>query len=286
MAANSFELAQQFSQTHPQEAAQVLGKLPRPAGTAFLLNLPGPVTGNLLNAMLPPAAAAHLSEMPVDEAVVLLRELPPQRAANVIRFLSSNLRRRALKEENAVRRSQIQFYLRQVRGTVGAWVEVDVVVATPDESVDSIRNKLAVYQGTVPSIFVIDSAHKNRGAVSAMSVIAADPAAPVSQIMKPPGAVLRARTPIEIAVTDEAWRRNDILAVVGPDERFIGVVRYATLRHAVDDLAGAIPLERTESGLLGLTDAWFLGLSDIISVSVVRPDRWRENAAPESETSP
>jgi hypothetical protein len=89
--------------------------------------------------------------------------------------------------------------------------------------------------------------------------------------MEPAEAILRARTPIELAVKNAAWRRADLLPVAEADNAFLGVVRYATLRHAIDDLADGPAPETSAPSAMGLADAWFLGLSEILSASLGRP---------------
>ncbi|MDH3241343.1 MAG: hypothetical protein OEO83_11830 [Alphaproteobacteria bacterium] len=286
MASDRLELAQAFSRSHPEEAVEVLGHQPKAAGTDFLRELDSGVSAGLLNAMLPPAAAAHLGEMPSEDATALIAQMSVQRAANVIRLLSPGLGHAALDGQSAVRRSQIQFYLRQVKGVVGAWIESDVVAARVGDTVESVKKRFSVYQGDVPLAYIVDAAQTVRGAVNAATLVGARPEMPASELMKPVPDVLRARTPIEVAVTEDAWRKTDILPVAETAGQFLGVIRYATLRHAVDDLVDQLPFEAGGSSALGLADAWFLGMSDILTASMGRPIVPAPNDAAEgSETS-
>lgn len=271
MADDRFQLAEAFSRSHPLQAAEIIGQQPREAGTGFLKALEGPTGVGVLNAMLPPAAAAHLAGMAAEEAVALIAAMTPQRAANIIRLLPGALARQALDRQSAVRRPQIQFYLRQVKGVVGAWIESDVVTARADEPAESLRKKFSVYEGDVPVAYIVDEHQAVLGTVNAPALVAAEADAPASDLLKPVPTVLRARTPIEAAVQDAAWRSTDILPVAETADAFLGIIRYAVLRHAVDDITQESPSEFFGSSATALTDAWFTGLSDVLSASLGRP---------------
>lgn len=270
MADDRLELAQQFSLAHPDKAAEVIGQQPREAGSDFLKALEQSAAVALLNAMPPAAVAAHLSGIPEADAGALIGEMAPHRAANVLRLLSRDLRQVALRDQSTVRRSQIQFYLRQERGVVGAWIESDIVTAQTSEPVENLKRKFSHYEGDISTAYLVDGSQKVVGSVNAASLVAADLDRPASSLMKPLPTVLRARMPIEAAVAERAWRQTDILPVAEAAGELLGVVRYVTLRHAVDDLAGEPISEMSGSAVMGLADAWFLGLSDLLSASMGR----------------
>lgn len=281
MTSDSFELAREFSLTHPEAAALALGTLPRGTGTAFLGELPNDAATAILAAMLPSEAAAHLVDMAKDRMSDIVQGFSPQRAADVMQLLPADLREGLLEGQNTIRRSQIQFYMRQIRGNTGAWVESDVVVARPNERAGDVQGRCSQYRGNISVVYVIDADQSVVGEISALTLVTADPAVLASELMRPVPHVIRASTPIEVAVANDAWRSNDVLPVRGADDRFVGAVRFTVLRHAADDVAKEHPPEITEAGISGLADAWFVGLSDILGASVGRHTGPRQGDAQE-----
>jgi Mg/Co/Ni transporter MgtE len=271
MAEDKLELAQAFARSHPAEAEKVLGQHPTEVGTGFLEAVDRGIRAGLLNAMLPPTAATHLGAMRSEDVAALVAQMSVQRAAGVIRILPPDLGHAAMAAQSTVRRSQIQFYLRQVKGVIGAWIESDVVAAHANDTVEGLVKRFSVYEGDLAQAYIVDAEQTVRGAVNAATLVAAPPEMLASELMRPVPGVLRARTPIEIAVTDEAWRKADVLPVAEAGGEFLGVIRYVTLRHAVDDLADQLPSGARGSSALGLADAWFLGMSDILSASMGQP---------------
>ena len=270
MASDNIFLAREFSLTHPEPAAQVLRGLPRAEGTAFLSKLPIEGAAGVLSVMLPTDAATHLADMAKDRITAILQEFAPQGAADIIRLLPESMRPGLIGGQNAVRRPQILFYLRQTRGNTGAWVESDVVVARPDEPAKDVQERCSRYRGKIPTVYVVDPAQAVVGEISILSLIAAGPAVSMSQLMEPVPGSLRAGTPLELAVAHTSWRGNDALPVVGADGRFLGAARFSVLRHAADDAVDEHPPEMFGDGLTALADAWFVGLSDILGASVGR----------------
>lgn len=286
MTGNRLQLAQAFSESHPKAAADILNQHPRPAAGAFLRSLDDGAILALIGAMMPSDGAPYLRELPDGAALDLLCRMPAQRAANLIRLLPAALRQKALATQTPIRRSQIRLYLRQAKGIVGAWIESDVLVGTPEETVDSLQKKFVHYKGEVPAVYILDSKAKIAGAIGAVALIAAEGEARASDLLKPVAGFLRAQTPIETAISDSRWRTADILPVVGANDEFVGIVKYGALRLAVDDLSGETPPEMSGASILGVTDAWFLGLSDIVSASMGGARQYTAGHATEERAAP
>jgi sporulation protein YlmC with PRC-barrel domain len=209
----------------PEELMQLVGRLPVARAAEVLEAVPtaraaGAVGGSrrrvaadLLRQLDPPTAAEILAQMPVDDAAPVLRRLDPAE------------RERALNALDADQASAIRSLLAQVEGTAGAVMTPRVKTASPGESLERIRARIAADPPEVEgllNVIVVDSDRHPLGVIPA-TVLVSGRGEPVAV---PP---VRTNTPLDDVI--ELFATYDVLAVpvVDAGGALVGAV-------AVDDL--------------------------------------------------
>jgi magnesium transporter len=268
---DKLEFAAEFVEDLPNSAARSLENLRAEDVSAFVDQIPDPLSSKALRHMLPQHAAQCLQPLPVASSVRYLAPLPISSIAMVLRHLPQPQRQEIIDglPNNAARR--IRRLLNYPRTVVGSWTNVDAVALPGECTIAEALRRVRGDASDLPSeVFVVDQDQRLIGEVWTgwLAEEAADKR--LDEVLKPAAHVLSATMSIQAAMGDEGWKESDILPVVDRSELFMGTLRYFALRRALAGILVDQPESKSGGAVLGITDAWFSGLATILEAILAR----------------
>jgi len=218
---------------HPTDAARVLERMSAADCAALLARVPARVTGPVIAAMLPPAAARNLVALEDGAAMTLLATLGPQAAVAVLRHVAEPRRTRLIEGLPTSTALASRLLLGYDEDTVGAWTDPEVTALLPDTRVDDALERVRNDGGRVERVYLIDPGQKLLGTLELTALLRAPAASRLSELATRPSAVIAATTPLAGAASHRGWGQTAVLPVVDRAERLIGVLRRESLVRAL-----------------------------------------------------
>ena len=265
-----FELAEHFAKCHPQTSARVLEEVPPEVSMEFIQAMPLQHGARLLASMLPYPAAKCIARLPENVAARYLSELEIRTITRILHHVAKEKREQILGRLPWRIAARVSLILNYSQATVGAWIEPAVLTLPLDGTTGKARERLSD-EGypDCDRIYVVNEIHHLKGTIPLISLIqATDEDLLLDRILKPVTHILKASATLEMAVNNPGWQNHDYLPVIDRQERFLGVLRHATLLSV---LAGP-RAKRTEQGssetLLDIAETCYLGLANILSTSL------------------
>ncbi|HET9077515.1 MAG TPA: CBS domain-containing protein [Acidimicrobiales bacterium] len=144
----------------PGELADLLEDLGRDARQELLASLEPDKAADALEEMDPDELGALLRETPPEEAAALVARMEPDEAVDALRDLEDVEREELLEHMDPDQAEQLTGLLGYEEDRAGGFMTTTLVVATPDETIRSIRRRLRREQehaGDVDGIVVVDA---------------------------------------------------------------------------------------------------------------------------------
>ena len=262
-----------FVSTHPAEAARVLESMPAPNAAEVLDVLPVTLLSRLLQSLSPVTAASALESLAPERASTALSSTRPDIAAAVLRTMGSERRSAIVDRLSPEARKQTGELLRYADGTAGSLMDPSVLTfaeqLSATDALDRFRHnpERALYY-----LYVVDDAQRLVGAATIRELMAAQPARLLGSIAVRSVASLPARASWKSVLANPAWNRFHALPVVETDGRFLGVVRFESVRK-LDDRWKESQLDdqgaRTATALGELYGLGLRGLFDLATSTVL-----------------
>jgi magnesium transporter len=224
-----------FVSMHPAEAARVLESMPAPDAAEVIDVLPLTLLSKLLQSLSPVTAASALERLAPERAANALSATRPDIAAAVLRTMGAEQRTALMDRLSPDARKQTGALLRYADGTAGYLMDPTVLTfaeqLSVSDAVDRFRHnpERALYY-----LYVVDDAQRLVGAANIRELMAAQPARLLGSIAVRSVASLPARASWKSVLANPAWDRFHALPVVETDGRFLGVVRYESVRKLED----------------------------------------------------
>ena len=175
-----------------------------------------------------------LDQMVTDHAVAVLEELPPNLAVQV-----------AASMELADARALLQTYAEGAAGrlmTPNPFAVSDAQSAA--QALEALRGAARESLGSVAYLYVVDADRRLVGVAGLRETIMADPATPITRVMRPFPISIHVDTPEEEAVRLFRYTRLVGLPVIDDHARLVGLIRADRLVQQAD--------EEAEEDLLGV----------------------------------
>jgi Mg/Co/Ni transporter MgtE len=276
------ELSFAFLEAHPVDAARVLERL-LPRATAMLLaSAPVRLTAPVLRQMLPLNAARVIEALDDSIASALLRSMGPQAGVALLRHLSEARRNQLLEPLPAAIAIAFRLLLGYPEDAVGAWMDPRVLAMPADARVSEATRRVGLSEeGAVEDVYVVGKDQRLRGVVGVVDLLRADTLAVLRQIMRPPTDTLPAQALLAKAQDHRGWNWHRALPVVERGERFVGALRYATLRQALSREAPRQAERAADDAVSALAGAYWYCISGLTEAIVAmlpasRPDKKNE----------
>jgi CBS domain-containing protein len=225
----------------PGELADLLEDLGRDARQELLASLEPEQAADALEEMDPEELGALLRETPPEEAAALVARMEPDEAVDALRDLEDAERNELLEHMEPDQAEQLADLLGYEEDRAGGFMTTRLVVATPDETVRSIRRRLRrekEHAGDLDGIVVVDSDGRLLGDVPLYELAIATNDSTFGDLL-PEGESVS--VPADAGITEVAERlvetRHTSVVVVDEDGRPVG-------RILADDLLDALLPER------------------------------------------
>lgn len=273
------DLVGELCERHPEAAAAELEVLAVEQAVSLLRELPPRLAARVLACAAPPLTQAVLGELEQERAAAALAELSAREIAVLVRRLPAERREAlvgALPRES--RRAVIRS-LQHPEGTAGGLCDPEAL-ALPEDATAEIALERVRGSGERAhyNVYVLNREQALVGVVNLRDLLLASAAARLSDVMERDVAVLPAGSGPRTVVEHPGWREFRSLPVVDERGGFVGALRYRVydrLRRELYEAAGDGG-DPTARALGDLLRAALSGLVDAMAVELPREPPRRE----------
>lgn len=257
-------LRDRFVSTHPAEAARVLEALPASDLAEAVLELPTDALSELLRCLAPYAAANALGLVGAPEAAVALEATRRDAAAAILRAMHARNRSAIVDSLSPAGSKALKRLLRYAEGTAGAAMDPAVLSIAEGVSVaEALERVRQSPQHALYYVYVVTEDQKLRGVANIRELMAARPEQSLGMIAVSPVESVSARSSWESVVVHPGWKRFHALPVVGVDGRFVGAIRYESVRKLEERLQETGLDDGTTETAAALGELYGLGLKGL-----------------------
>jgi magnesium transporter len=264
-------LSASFLQKHPAEAARLLEGMSGQQAAAVLGAVPTQAAAASVGVMEPYSAAGTLGLLPAYTAAGIAGQLPVDTAAGILRRMDETSRDALLQEVPSAAAEPLRRLLAHAEESAGALMDPLVLTVPEDltagEALARIRKepKHATYY-----IYVLNREQGLSGVVTLRRLMLARPGEPVSSIMRTDVARVPAAAGHDVIKRHPAWRSVHALPVVDREGRFLGAIRYETLRRLEDAGRSAAHGSGAFSAAMTLGELTWIGMMHVLG-GIVAP---------------
>lgn len=230
----------EYVRRHPAEAADTLDALPGEALEDAVAEVDPPVLAVAMEYLAPLKASAVFAALPRASRLVVLERAAPRLATALLAELPDEEREDLLAALRPVARDDLQRLMAYPENTAGRLMERSFVGARADMTVNEALRRL--HESSVKrarSLFVITPDNRLAGRVDIQDLALASGDESLRDLMQPVEGHVAAMDPREEVVELLDRSRLDSVPVVDGEGRLLGVVRYRTLFHAIEEVASA-----------------------------------------------
>ncbi len=225
----------------PGELADLLEDLGRSGRQELLASLEPEMAADALEEMDPEELGALLRETPAEQAAELVANMEPDEAVDALRDLDEDEREELLEHMDDEQREELTELLEYRENTAGGFMTTSLVLATPDELVATVRDRLRAeveHRGDIDAVAVVDDNERYVDDVSLYHLAIAGDDQPISELLgdTEPVTVSADAELREVASQLTEARRSSVV-VVDDDGHPIG-------RILADDVIDALLPER------------------------------------------
>ncbi|HEX9820692.1 MAG TPA: CBS domain-containing protein [Methylomirabilota bacterium] len=273
-------LATAFLATHPLDAAPVVERLPPAEAVQALAAAPASVAAGVLRHMAPPAAAECLERLGPAGAAPIVAALPLDGAALLLRRLPEPTLGATLAGMPAEAAAALATVLRHPPYTAGALMDPRVLAASGDMTVGEAFARIRQSpRHVLYYLYVVDRTGRLVGVLNLRELMLAPVDATLGAVMRPATARLTALDGMGVVVVHPGWRALHALPVVDAGGRFVGAIRYETIRRLEAHPERVAPVGSRVGLWLGLAELCWIGLTGVL-VSLGSPPSGSSGEAP------
>jgi magnesium transporter len=194
--------------------------------------MPVEVTAPVLQKMLPAQCARCAAGLDADQIAKLLKHLPSQMGAAILRPLDADARDEALEQVSRAYAAALKLLLRYPPSTIGAWMNPRTMTFGYDYSIREALGKLDEIDHAHSQVIVLDRDRHILGAVPVRALRQHDRSGSISSLLHPADPVW-ARESIADALKMEIWEHESNIPVINRHSEFVGVISHADLRKGI-----------------------------------------------------
>jgi magnesium transporter len=249
-------LASLLMETHPDDAAGALEGMPVEQAAAAIGAVPEDLAARVVGRMQVARAADCLRYCSEDGAAKILAAIPVQTAILILRQLDPQDRERLFGRMEAKEVERLRRVMAYPAGTAGALMDTAVVAFPEDVPVGEIlRRARRQPQKMLYYVYVTDRDQKLLGVLTLRELMHAPPGRSVGEIGRRPVKSLRVDDPQAVVLGNPAWKTHHALPVVDDSGVLAGVLRYDTLRRLEAEATTERPPDLLDLGA-ALTETW------------------------------
>ncbi len=261
------KLARATCETHPDDAAVALEGLPPGEISAFLSSIQPGVAARIVEKLTAQLAARVLEGMPPGEAAAILGPLHSDVSSGILRRVESGPREALIGALPAAEARSLRTRLAYPEGTAGALADPHVLSLPGDMSAREALRAVRTNPSTAyHNLHVLDRDDVLVGVINLRDLILARPGARLETLIAQPPVAVRDDADRHEIAAHPAWREYRSLPVVDDAGRFLGALRYHTLRTIEQDLRGPVGDGQTSTSdaLADLFRTALVGLAEVV----------------------
>lgn len=275
-------LAQTLMEERPSDAAAAIEGLPPREAGLLLTEVSAGDAAAILGWMVPADAAAALGRMPLDASRDCVTALSARSAAAILRRSEPAVRERLLEALPSGFGAALQSLLTYPDATAGALMDPEVLTLPVDVDVREARGRVMKHASEAHyNLYVIERGGRLAGVLNLRELFAGDERQTVAALMNEATHRIHARADRLEVITHGGWKHVHSLPVVDEEERFLGAIRFRTLREVEEEVFRRAPGEGASAGR-ALGELYWTGLSgmlDAIVAAVAPHDRSSEDTS-------
>lgn len=230
-------LADRLVRDHPDRAALVLERHPAARGAALLERSAVDDAAEVLRRLSPSRAVDVASLLPPARSAALLAALDLDRSARILRRLDDASRQAVLDALDERRARSLGALLGFAEGTAGALMDPDVLALPAALKVAEALERLREEPDQARyNLYVVDDDQRLVGVLNLRELLLAPATSSLADLMTPSPLALEADADRARVVSHAGWREVHSLPVVDAQGRYLGAVRYRTLRELEEAL--------------------------------------------------
>lgn len=258
-------LARGFLESHPEDAAAILERFSAEELAGLLQEGEPSIAAAVLERMIPIRAAEVLALMPLERSLGVMDALPIHAAAGLLNRMESRNRESILASLPPETVKPLRVLLKYPDDTAGYFMDSRVLTLTAEmtvgEGLGRVRRSL---KNVFYYLYVTDRNGRLVGVVTLRELMIARPRETIGGIMNTPVVHLTVNAHRQAILNHPGWGRFPALPVVDHAGVFGGVIRYRTLRALPGGTEPAAWASVTANLLLGLGEAFWIGLSAML----------------------
>lgn len=236
----SVNIENEYLRRHPVEAAEQFEAMPDRALEHVVGGLDVAALAVAMEYLSPPKALAVFSSLGRETQLDILERAAPRLATSLLAQLPDADRENFLGALKPVSRQDLERLLAYPEDSAGRLMDRSFVVVHASMTVGEVLERLRESSiRRARSLFVVRPDARLAGRVDIQDLALASPDESLSDYVQPVKEVVTAQTNREELVELLERSRVDSVPVVDADGRLVGVVRYRSLFHAIEDVASA-----------------------------------------------
>ena len=225
-------LSREFAAGHPIDAAEVLDELPADQRILFLEEIPPILGSQIIQLMNPSLVSGDLGKMRAARAAEILESVPPDSVSVLLRRMEEERRELVLNTLPPELSEGIRVSLRYPENTAGALMDPHVLTLFEDQEAGEAVSQISRDpQHVLCHIPVINRQQSLVGVTTVKDLMSADMTSLLLNLTDRGVARLKAETRREAILSHPGWRLYHDLPVVDHQDRFLGILSYRVLRH-------------------------------------------------------
>jgi magnesium transporter len=260
---HAFRFAAKFAADHPAEAVDRLVSLSPGNVASFLGRVDATTAARLLDRMAPPIAGSVLEAMEVGVAVDVLLLVSVDRCVRALRNVSPERRAQILLLMPDELAKLVERILGYPDGSAGSIADGSVTALPSDMTIDTARR--VARDPRVPYVYVVDREHTLVGVVHKRDLDAGSKGATLREIIAPVVARVPANASVAQLQRHRAWRDFDVLPVVDGRGIYLGAIRHKDLRIPDEPHVAVGGTGPPLATFLDLSELYWEGLASMVA---------------------
>jgi magnesium transporter len=230
-------LADALVREHPERAASVLERHDLAQVTGVLARGKPGDAADVLRRLSPQRAGAVATLLPRGRSAALLAGLALDDAVRLVRRLEPEVREEMLAQVEPRRARAIRALIGFPEATAGALMDPEVLALRSDLSARAALAQVrAQPEHAHYNLYVVDGEQRLVGALNLRELLIARPSRTLAELMVGRPLSLPATADRARVVSHPGWKEVHSLPVVDEAGRYLGAIRYRTLRSLEQDL--------------------------------------------------
>lgn len=228
-----------FIDRRPDAAARALTAMEAAKARALLADIPARHASRVVARMGPWLACERLMGMEAERLAAVLRGLPYQGAAGLLRLMPADVTETVLREMPRPVRRELRATLHYPTDTVGAHMTPAMLSQTAEQTVADAREQVRqATQVEARCVVVLDDQRRLAGLVDPVLLLRHSGRTTLGEIMDSDVTPVSARARISGVRQLEAWNRYRSLPVASRRNNIIGMLSFAAVGEALSGGAG------------------------------------------------